>query len=94
MKEVRSDGWYLLNGNTLTGYLKPQVKATGLTVRAIISRPQDAPAFNIDQDNYPMPDDMFSDAKKVLESDEGRRFMAKQDHVSNSKNDIDNVSSR
>jgi hypothetical protein len=69
------------------------VKATGLTVRAIISRPQDAPAFNIDLDDYPMPDDMFSDVKRVLESDEGRRYMSRVDHVSNSKSDIENVSS-
>jgi hypothetical protein len=93
MKHVRSDGWYLLNNNTMTGFLRPQVKATGLTVRAIISRPQDAPAFNIDIDDYPMPDDMFSDVKKVLESDEGRRYMSRVDHVSNSKSDLENVSS-
>jgi hypothetical protein len=62
-------------------------------VRAIISRPQDAPAFNIDIDDYPMPDDMFSDVKKVLESDEGRRFMAMQDMISNSKQDSQNVGS-
>jgi|LakMenE18May11ns_1017448.scaffolds.fasta_scaffold9706550_1 hypothetical protein len=90
MKHVRSDGWYLLNNNTMTGFLRPQVKATGLTVRAIISRPQDAPAFNIDIDDYPMPDDMFSDVKKVLESDEGRRYMSRVDHVSNSKLDLEN----
>jgi hypothetical protein len=77
----------------MTGFLRPQVKATGLTVRAIISRPQDAPAFNIDIDDYPMPDDMFSDVKKVLESDEGRRFMSMQDLISNSKQDSQNVSS-
>jgi hypothetical protein len=40
-----------------------------------------------------MPDDMFSDVKKVLESDEGRRYMSRTDHVSNSKSDIENVSS-
>ncbi len=89
MKHMRSDGWYLLNGDTMTGFLKPQVKAKGITVRAIISRPQDAPAFNIDQDNYPMPDDMFSDVKKILENDEGRRFMSRQDLVSNSKQDTE-----
>jgi hypothetical protein len=93
MKHVRSDGWYLLNNNTMTGFLRPQVKATGLTMRAIISRPQDAPAFNIDLDDYPMPDDMFSDVKRVLEGDEGRRFMAMQDMISNSKQDSQNVGS-
>jgi hypothetical protein len=40
-----------------------------------------------------MPDDMFSDVKKVLESDEGRRFMAMQDMISNSKQDSQNVGS-
>ena len=67
MKHLRSDGWYLLNGDTMTGFLKPQMKAKGITVRAILSRPQDAPAFNIDQDNYPMPDDMFSILLAILQ---------------------------
>ena len=88
--QFRTSGWYITTGQFLTGYLKPMVKADGLTARAVLSRPQDAPGFNIEKDPYPFPDDMFSEVKRILEGDDGRRWMTlRSDQISNSQVDSD-----
>lgn len=89
-KTMRTSGWYLVTGDVLEGFLKSQVKSNGLVGRAVLSEPQKAINFNIDKDIYPFGDDMFSDMKRLLEGDDGRRWMMVHSQVSNSKTELEN----
>jgi len=85
-----TSGYYFTNGSIMEGFLKPNVKADGLTGRGILTEPQTVPNFNMELDEYPMPEDMFSDVKKLLEGDDGRRwFRIVTDQISNSRVDAD-----
>lgn len=92
LKAYHTGGWYITTGNQMKGLLAPKVKTDGLTGRAVLSNPHLLPNFNVDVDEYPLPEDMFSDIKKVLESDEGRRwFRVILDQKSNSQVDADST---
>jgi hypothetical protein len=45
----------------------------------------------MEYDPYPAPDGFISDMKKLIDSDEGRRFMMITDQISNSKSDIEDA---
>jgi hypothetical protein len=91
MSKMRTAGWYFVTGDYLKGFLKPQVKATGLTGRAVLASPHLLPAFNMDVDQYPFPDDMFSDMKNLLERDNARRWQGENSQISNGKTEIENA---
>lgn len=90
-KVMRSAGWYLVTGDLLNGYLKPQVKSDGLVGRAILSKPQEAKGFSIEKDQYPLGEDMLSDIKRLLEAENARRWAMANSQISDSKTTIDNV---
>jgi hypothetical protein len=89
-KAMRSSGWYLVTGDLLNGYLKPQVKSNGLTGRAVLAKPQDAQGFNIEKDQYPLGEDMLSDIKRFLEAENARRWAMANSQISDSKTTIEN----
>lgn len=89
MKNKRTSGWYIVTGDLLSGYLKPKVKATGLTGRAILASPEKLPSYNIEKDQYPLPDDMITDMQRLLDMDYAKRWMMQNSQVSNSKTEID-----
>jgi hypothetical protein len=93
MKSFRTAGWYIVTNTFMKGILAPKVKADGLLGRAVISNPEDVINFNIAMDEYPLPEDMFSEVKKVLEGDDGKRwFRIVPDQISNTKVDADATS--
>lgn len=91
MSKYRTGGWYMVTGDFMQGWLKKKIKSDGITARAVLATPQDMPSFNFDKDQYPFPDDMLSDMKRLLEGDDGRRWMMANSQVSNSKSEIDNA---
>lgn len=90
MGVMRNSGWFLNTGNVLKVMLKTNVKADGFTARAVVSQPQLVPAFNIDYDEYPFPDDMIQDIKAMLERSDAKRWFYQNSQVSNSKSEIEN----
>jgi len=91
MSVMRSSGWFLNTGNMLEVYLKPNVNATEFPARAVLSQPQLKPKFNIDEDEYPFPDDMIQDIKAMLERSDSKRWFYQNSQVSNSKSEIENA---
>jgi len=89
-KNMRSSGWFVTTGDLLEGYLKKQVKSEGLVGRAVVSEPEKVKNFSIEKDQYPFPEDMFSDMKRLLEGDEARRWAQANSQISNSKSNLDN----
>jgi hypothetical protein len=90
-KRVRTSGWFLVTNNRLTGYLKPLVKAEGLTARAVVAHPQLVEGFNTEKDIYPFPEDMLSELQAQLIQLYSRNWMNEANKVSNSKSEIGNV---
>ena len=86
---VRGKGWYFVDGVNVQGFLKANVKADDLTARAVLQEPHKVPSYNIEKDQYPFPDDMVGEMKKVIEQENGRSWQKPSDQTSNSKVDTD-----
>ena len=88
-------GMYVITGLEIRGTMRNGQVPSKFLLRAVLSEPQKAINFNVDMDPYPAPDGFMSDVKKLLMSDEGRKFFIPSDQISNSKNDVDaNASAR
>ena len=91
LKYLASKGVFVMTGNEFKGVMKNGKTPIKFLIRAVFSEPHMVPNFNLEYDPYPAPDGFVSDMKKVLDSDEGRRFMMLTDQISNSKLDIEDA---
>lgn len=91
MKYLASQGVFVRTGNEFRGVMKGGKTPSKFLIRAVFSQPHLVPNLNLEQDPYPAPDGFISDMKKLIDSDEGRRFMMITDQISNSKSDIEDA---
>lgn len=91
LKSLIKEGVFTRTGSQVKGIVPGGKKPSKLLIRAVFSEPHKLPNFNIDVDPYPMPDGFLSAIKKLLDSDQGRRFLMLTDQVSNSKTDLEDA---
>jgi hypothetical protein len=91
MKYLASNGVFVRTGNEFRGIVRGGKTPSKFLIRAVLSQPHLAPNLSLEYDPYPAPDGFVSDIKKLLDSDEGRRFMMITDQISNSKTDIEDA---
>jgi len=91
LRNLVQSGVFNRTGSQIKGLVNGGKKPDKLLIRAVFSEPHKIPNFNIDEDPYPMPDGFLSAMKKLLDSDQGRRFLLVTDQVSNSKNDVEDA---
>lgn len=91
LKYLANKGVFVRTGNEIKGVMKGGKTPSRFLIRAVLSEPHKAPNLSLDSDPYPAPDGFVSDMKKLLDSDEGRRFMMLTDQISNSKSDIEDA---
>jgi hypothetical protein len=93
LRNLVRHGVFTRTGSQIKGIVNGGKKPNKLLIRAVFSEPHKVPNFNIDEDPYPFPDGFLSAMKKLLDSDEGRRFLLMTDQVSNSKTDVEDARS-
>jgi hypothetical protein len=91
MKSLVSNGVFVRTGNEFRGIVRGGKTPSKFLIRAVLSQPHLAPNLSMEYDPYPAPDGFISDMKKLIDSDEGRRFMMITDQISNSKSDIEDA---
>ena len=91
LRSMVQHGIFTRTGSQIRGIASGGKKPSKFLIRAVFSEPHKIPNFNIDEDPYPCPDGFLSAMKKLLESDEGRRFLLMTDQVSNSKTDVEDA---
>lgn len=91
MKSLVQQGVFVRTGNEFRGVMRGGKTPSKFLIRAVLSQPHLAPNLSLEYDPYPAPDGFVSDMKKLIDSDEGRRFMMITDQISNSKTDIEDA---
>jgi hypothetical protein len=89
LKPMRGKGWYFVDGVNIQGFLKAGIKASDMLGRAVMQEPNKIFNYNIEIDQYPFPDDLIGQMKRLLEQENARRWQLGSDQTSNSKVDTD-----